>query len=250
MDMPLENSGIIRKDPDLSPEIHWIEQSVADPLRASYMAEILSGRRKIAMELILDAFHSGLPIPGMYVDIFQEALYEVGRLWETNQITVADEHMATAITQYIMSVLYQYLDSEDEKKGTVLMAGVEGELHQVGANMVSDVLESDGWDVIFLGTNVPPDGVIRSIGRHRPDVVGISATMFFNLPAVMRLVDRIREEYGDCPPDILLGGNAFRMMSEPPESLSGYPLAADLRQAIRWMRKQTEVKGKRIRKLD
>jgi len=143
-----------------------VETESVAALRQAYLSEILAGKRKIALEMILDAYHSGYTIPGIYMDVFQEVLYEVGRLWETNQITVADEHMGTAITQYIMSILYQYLETRDEKRGRIVMTGVQGELHQVGANMVSDVLESDGWDVVFLGTNVPPDGIIQSIRQH------------------------------------------------------------------------------------
>jgi methanogenic corrinoid protein MtbC1 len=79
----------------------------ASALRIEYLDNILTGKRNDALNLILDAFHSGYPIPGIYMDIFQESLYEIGRLWESNKITVADEHLGTAITQFVMSNLYQ-----------------------------------------------------------------------------------------------------------------------------------------------
>ncbi|MGD9974731.1 MAG: B12-binding domain-containing protein [Desulfatirhabdiaceae bacterium] len=208
------------------------ETESVDALRQAYLSDILAGKRKIALEMILDAFHSGYPIPGIYMDVFQEVLYEIGRLWETNQITVADEHMGTAITQYIMSVLYQYLETRNEKRGRIVMTGVQGELHQVGANMVSDILESDGWDVMFLGTNVPPDGIIQSIRQHGADVFGISSTMFFNIPRVIQLVDGIQQAFGENAPRIMLGGSAFKMLPELPESLDGLIVATNLRDAI------------------
>ena len=54
------------------------------------------------------AFCNGGLIPDIYRDVFQDALYEIGTLWETNQISVAEEHMGTAITQYVMSNLWKY----------------------------------------------------------------------------------------------------------------------------------------------
>ena len=205
--------------------------SIAAALRQEYLREILAGKRKAALELIMDAYRGGYPIPGIYMDVFQEALYEIGRLWETNQITVADEHMGTAITQYVMSNLYQYLEMADAQRGRAVMTGVQGELHQVGANMVADVLESDGWDVKFLGTNVPAEGVIHSIRKHGADLFGISSTMLFNIPRVIDLAEAVRKEFGDSV-RIMLGGGAFRTLEKLPLELENCTVARNLREAL------------------
>lgn len=208
-----------------------VNDSFAAALRQEYLNEILAGKRKLALEIIMEAYHGGYPIPAIYMDVFQEALYEIGRLWETNQITVADEHMGTAITQYVMSNLYQYFEVAKMQRGKLVMTGVEGELHQVGANMVADVLEADGWDVMFLGTNVPSAGVIESIRAHKADLFGISSTMLFNIPKVIRLVEATRKEFGDSV-RIMLGGGAFRTQQELPPELDGCLVALNLRVAL------------------
>jgi methanogenic corrinoid protein MtbC1 len=200
-------------------------------LQQDYLREILAGKRKSALDLIMDAYRSGYPIPAIYMEVFQEVLYEVGRLWENNQITVADEHMGTAITQYVMSNLYQHLEIADRQRGRLVMTGVQGELHQVGANMVADVLEADGWDVQFLGTNVPVDGVIQSIRQHKADLFGISSTMLFNLPKVIELVLAVRREFGGGL-RIMLGGGAFRTLPELPDELKDCVVALNLRDAL------------------
>lgn len=201
-------------------------------IKDEYLQEILAGKRKSALDLIMDAYRSGYSIPGIYMDVFQEALYEIGRLWENNRITVADEHMGTAITQYVMSNLYQYLEINDALLGKAVVTGVQGELHQVGANMVADVLEADGWNVVFLGTNVPPDGVIQSLRQHNADLFGISSTMLFNIPKVIELVELVKKEFGNSAPRILLGGGAFKMASRLPEELDGCSVALNLREAL------------------
>ena len=211
------------------------ETDVSAPLRQEYLREILGGKRKAALDIIMDAYRDGYPIPDIYMDIFQESLYEIGRLWESNQITVADEHMGTVITQYVMSNLYQHLETSDKKRGRLIMAGVQGELHQVGANMVADVLEADGWDVMFLGTSVPEEDIIESIREHRADVLGISATMLSNIPKVVQLVEATRREFGDSV-RIMLGGGAFRTLKELPPELNGCIVAMNLREAIELIR--------------
>ena len=209
---------------------------LADALRREYLQEILAGRRKTALDIIMDAYRGGYPIPDIYMEIFQEALYEIGRLWESNRISVANEHMGTAITQYVMSNLYQHLEISDEKRGRFVMTGVQDELHQVGANMVADILEADGWDTVFLGTNVPEEGVIQSIRQHQADLFGISSTMLFNIPKVIRLVEAVRREFGDSV-RIMLGGSAFKVLDAMPDELKGCTVALDLRQALERTRK-------------
>lgn len=204
---------------------------VTGALRQDYLSQILAGRRSSALELVMDAYRGGYPIPGIYLNVFQEALYEIGRLWENNRITVAEEHMGTAITQYVMSNLYQHLEIPPRQRGRLVITGVQGELHQVGANMVSDILESDGWDSLFLGTNVPDEGVIETIGKHRADLFGISSTMLFNIPKVIRLVEAARSEFGDSL-RIILGGGAFRNVGMLPSELEGCTVAMNLREAL------------------
>ena len=207
------------------------ENGITVALQQGYLAEILAGKRKTSLEMIMDAYRGGYPIPGIYMDIFQETLYEIGRLWESNRITVADEHMGTAITQYVMSNLYQHLEMSDEQRGRLVMTGVQGELHQVGANMVADVLEADGWDVLFLGTNVPAEGVLQSIRQHGADLFGISSTMLFNLPKVIQLVEAVRNEFGNSV-RIMLGGGAFRTLDILPPELEGCLVALNLRESL------------------
>lgn len=211
------------------------EREADDPLALSrrlFLQAILAGRREAAVDIVLETHNAGHDLRDLYVEIFQKALYEVGRLWEANRITVADEHMATAITQYVVARVYERLPVAGERRGRVVITGVQGELHQVGANMVADLLEADGWDVRFLGTNMPLDGILKTAGDHQADLLGISATMLFNLPQVIQLVERTRTELGSAAPRIILGGGAFRLLPELPAELKVDAVATELRQGV------------------
>ncbi len=203
-----------------------------DGVRRAFLEALLAGNRKQALDVVQSARRNGIDILDLYVEVFQEAMYEIGRLWEANVITVADEHMATAITQYVMSILYPEMNFRNEPRGRAVITGVRGELHQIGANMVADVLEAEGWNVRFLGTNVPPDDVLETVVDHKPDLFGVSTTMFFHLPHVVELVQRLREEVRECRPRILLGGAAFRMLPDLPAELSGCEVAKDLKEVL------------------
>lgn len=206
--------------------------SATADLRYVYLRNVLASQRKTALELMMQAVMAGHPVIDLYTAVLQEALYEVGRLWETGYITVADEHLATAITQFVMANLYQHLEVSATRRGTVVVTGVEGEFHQVGANMVSDLLEADGWEVIFLGCNVPAAHVVETVRHHRPQILGISATLQGNVPAVVQLAGMVRWELGEKAPAILLGGGAFKRDSALPEELRGCLVAGNLYETL------------------
>ena len=109
---------------------------------------------------------------------------------------------------------------------------MEGELHQVGANMVADVLEADGWNVRFLGTNMPHAGILQAVEEHRADAVGISAATLLSLPKVRRLVADLREKFAGRCPRIVVGGGAFRSAPALAAEIGADACGADLRSAL------------------
>lgn len=201
--------------------------------RDLYLRALLAGDRKAALTIALNALQDGASALDLYVDVLQATLYEVGQLWETNRITVAHEHAATAITQFVMAHVYERLqrDADVTPRGTLLMTGLEGELHSVGALMVADVLEVRGWTVHFLGTNLPQPAVLDAIFERQPDCVGISATMLFNVPVVRTLIEGIRAQAGKTK-RIVLGGGAFRHAPLLWQELGADAHARDLRDTV------------------
>lgn len=173
-----------------------------------FLQAILAGQRAAAVQGAREALRDGTSLQSLYLDVFQPALYEVGARWEANQLTVAQEHIATAITQFVMAQIYEP-PRQQSTRGTVLMTGVEGELHNIGAVMVGDLLETSGWNVRFPGTNLPTTAILSEIRETAPTYVGISATMLFNVAAARELIRAIRRDFGDRP-RVMVGGAAFR----------------------------------------
>lgn len=123
-------------------------------------------------------------------------------------------------------------ENADVDPGMPARAGVEGELHQVGANIIADALDADGWDVRFLGTNMPHRSIIEVIEAHQPTLLGISASIITNAPRVHDLIAEVRERFDGATPAIFVGGGAFRTASGLWQEVGADTFAADVGEAV------------------
>ena len=180
--------------------------------RKMFVQASLQGDRKAALTIATEALRTGATIEDLYSDVLQDGLYEVGHLWESNAITVAQEHMATAVTQFVMAQLFERIERPEASRGIAVLTGVPGELHHVGALMVADMLEAKGWRVQFLGSNLPVPAIVAAVRDAKPDVLGISVTMLFNLHHAARLIESVRAL--ERPTRIVIGGAAFRVANQ------------------------------------
>jgi methanogenic corrinoid protein MtbC1 len=180
-------------------------------LLEQYLKLLLDGDRHTAGKMIVEAVDNGISVKDIYLHVFQSSLYEVGRLWQENKITIGQEHYFTAATQLIISQLYPYI-SNSEKTGKVLVAtSVSGELHEVGVRMVSDFFEMDGWKTFYLGANTPTESVIETIISKKADLVLISATISSHISEVIELISTVRRCVDCRNPKIIVGGYPFNI---------------------------------------
>jgi len=192
-----------------------------------FMQSLLSGDRREGARIIQDLLFSGVPVQRAYEEVIKKALYHVGELWEHNQITVAEEHLATSVSEAIMNELFPALVSRARTNRKVLLGCVENELHQVGVKMVADVFEMKGWDTFFLGTGIPVHEMIRYAKSLRPDLFALSISIYFHLPVLEAMIGQIRQEFPET--NILVGGQGFRHGGrEVLQNLPGVLLIDDL----------------------
>jgi len=201
-------------------------------LAEAYLRAVLAGDRKVASRLVTDAIAGGVSLHDIYLHVFQSAQHEIGRLWQRNEIGVADEHLATAITQMIMSQLYPMLFSGPRRQRTFVSACVGGELHEIGARMVADFFEMDGWKTYYLGANTPLSGIVKMICERKADIAGISVTISFNLDAAKQVIRAIREEMGCRDTKVIVGGYPFAVAPELWKTIGADGYAANAADAI------------------
>jgi MerR family transcriptional regulator, light-induced transcriptional regulator len=179
-------------------------------LASRYLSALLRYDRHSASALILAAVENKVSIKEIYCHVFERSQYEIGRLWQSNVASVAQEHYCTASTQLIMSQLYPYIfRSERSSRGTIVAACVSGELHEIGARMLCDLLEMEGWNTIYLGANVPAGGVVDVLRDNHSNILAISASMTFHIRAVREVIAAVR--LANPATRILVGGYAFKI---------------------------------------
>src|SRR3954463_3140240 len=159
-------------------------------LRTRYVDALISGDLAAAERLIVD---SGTDVRVLYLEVLQPALYEIGRRWAQAELSVAQEHLATATTQSLMARLAERLDGGAPRRDRrILAACAEGELHSIGVRMVADFLEADGWDVLFAGALSPPAAVAEVASTQRVDAVALSAALSQRVPGIAKAVAALR----------------------------------------------------------
>jgi MerR family transcriptional regulator, light-induced transcriptional regulator len=210
----IEKSLQALEQPPHSAASHIASDSPLYAVLKSYLDALLAGDRKAASELILTAVQQGTPVQDIYIHVFQPAQYEIGRLWQTGKISVAQEHYCTAVTQMVMSQLYPHIFTSPKNGGKVLAACVPGELHEVGLRMVADVMEMEGWNTLFLGANTPVKSIVQTLTEKGINLLAISATMTFNVGKVSEMMRAVRSSDGCRSVKVMVGGYPFKIAPE------------------------------------
>jgi methanogenic corrinoid protein MtbC1 len=163
------------------------------PEGESFLNLVLERRRRDAAEYILSLKDTGFPHERLFSDVVLPALREVGRLWQTKEISVADEHAATEICRYVIFRVIDSIPRDTRLPYKAVVACVPGEEHEMAARVLADYMEARGWTVIFLGRSLPEDDLVAAVSENAADVVILSVTMIANLPALRDLLKRLRE---------------------------------------------------------
>jgi len=212
-------------------------------LYQDFVQALIRGDKQKVLQLGKDAVGSSEELSSLYLQVLQPAMYTVGEMWERGEISVAKEHLASALINRLMSMQYIDLIRPREKKlGKALVSAASNEFHEIGATMVANCLELDGWDVEYLGANMPLDELLLYVAAHEPDILALSVAMPFNLEAVQDVIHNIRTWEARPRPKILVGGLAFHELPDLAEQIGADGYAADCSQAVRmarkWQRKQ------------
>ena len=197
-----------------------------------YLKTILSSDRRAASELILESVVQGVSVMDIYLHVLQPVQLEIGRLWQTNQVSVAQEHFCTAVTQMVMSQLYPQILANEKNGQTVIATSVSGDLHEIGIRMVADFLEISGWDAYYLGANTPTHSILRTIQEKQAGLIAISATIPFHMSKVTDLIAQIRASSFAFPYRILVGGYPFNISPNLWRQVGADGHARDAREAV------------------
>jgi methanogenic corrinoid protein MtbC1 len=178
-------------------------------LARDYLRALLDGNKAGATAMIDGALQSGTTVRALYRGVFEPVQKEIGRLWQINQISVAQEHFCTAATETIMAAVQSRLMAGVASRRTVVAMCAGGEQHEIGLRIISDLLELEGWRTHYLGANVPPAAAVLMCADRAASFLLISATTPPHIPAVAEVIRQFRANPGLASAKVVVGGRAF-----------------------------------------
>lgn len=205
-------------------------------LARMFHAALLRGEQQRAYRLVMEAVEQGARIQDLYLDVFQPSQQEVGRLWQQNQISTVQEHFCTTATGAIISQLYPHLLQQAHAKNGHAMrrrcvaASPTGETHELGLRMVADFLQMDGWDVYFVGGNVPGAELVQAILETQTELLVLSTTMVYYIDNAATLIRRMRAEAPHVK--IMVGGYPFSLAPNLWKKIGGDATAPNALKAV------------------
>ena len=131
----------------------------------------------------------------------------IGKRFEEGRYFVSDLIMAGEILKQIMDIVKPLIgEKAGEKKGKVVIGTVEGDVHDIGKNIVIALLEAEGFEVIDLGVDQPPEAFVNAIKERNPDVVGLSGLLTEAIESMKKTVEAIKEAGLRDKVKIIIGG--------------------------------------------
>src|SRR5216684_395161 len=133
---------------------------------------------------------------------------EVGRLFNANELIVAEVLQSAEAMKAAVSHLEQFMEKADTaKRGKVVLATVKGDVHDIGKNLVEIILKNNGYDVVNLGIKVPPEELIKAYQEHKPDAIGLSGLLVKSAQQMVITANDLKDAGIEIP--MLVGGAAL-----------------------------------------
>ena len=172
---------------------------------------IVEMQEETAMELTNTLLDEGVPAMDIF-NRYQDALGEVGQRFEKQLYFIPELIMSGEMMKAAADILKPYLAKErttgngGEKLGKVVMATVQGDIHDIGKNIATMMLELNGLDVKDLGVDVPTEKIIEEAKAFGADVIGLSGLLTLAFDPMKSVVDKLKEEGLRDDIKVLIGG--------------------------------------------
>ena len=175
-----------------------------------FMNALLKPSLNEAIEISNKYIKNSTDLKIFWENILLSALYSIGAKWSNGEISVGQEHTATSICQRVMSIHYEKIlqNSEINKKAAVIVS--PNELHEIGARMISDLLESHGFETFFFGSRSSVDEIVDTIIEEDIKDILISTTIISNISATKELISQLRKRLENKEIKIYIGGQAYK----------------------------------------
>ena len=187
----------------------------------TFAQALISGDSKKALQLCKEESATLDNFLSFYNHIISNAMKYIGFLWESSELSISKEHIATnTLEEVIMEVLNSF-ENESKKEKHVFLSCAPSELHGLGVKVASKVFQIQGYKVSNLGSNIPFEEVKKAIIEFKPDFIILTATLQTSLIEVAFLIDEINKDKMIFTKDfkVAIAGGAFESLTSPSKLL-------------------------------
>ena len=168
---------------------------------------IVDGNAKAAAAVTKEAVAANVDPQTLLTDYMIPAMDEVGARFEANECFVPELLISARAMKAGMEIIRPLLLGQAvEPAGRVVVATVQGDLHDIGKNLVATMLEGGGFQIVDIGTDVSPDKLADAVQSHQPQIVALSALLTTTLPSMKRLIDRLVQDGLRAGVKVMIGG--------------------------------------------
>ena len=176
---------------------------------SAFLQTLIAGGEEAAANVFIRAHLEGKPLVEIIDRIVCPAMREIGELWHRNEISVAQEHLATRTA---VSALYKFrnaLPVPEMRNRLAICCAMDGDLHELPTLLAQMAIENEGFEVINFGAATPLYSLGDEVARHSPNLVCISAAVINDLERLSRDYKNFREKTVSLGIPVLLGGRVF-----------------------------------------
>lgn len=241
--------ALVRKYRKPAPKVASAELSAEISTRdySEYLNALLAGDLGRCAGIVDVLRSRGIPEGDIYVDLLQPSMYRIGELWAEEQISIAVEHEATAITKRLLANLPKY-GTQIPQDFTAVVACAPGDEHQLGAKMIRNLLEQNGYKVHYVGSGVPNKSLLQLMMEVQPHLLVLSITLRHNMSALIDLLHAVSTIHPEL--SIVIGGQAIQGDSKTHfQDFSNVSAVADLGEFLNCLKrfKSNSMMGSQIR---
>ncbi len=198
-----------------------------------YLEALLNGDRSRSRSVVEETLQSGVTAHNVYLDLIWPVMVEIEKLIRSDKITVIQEHLATRINRTIVDQLQNKLPRRQNREKNVVICCAQDQLQELGAQMMADLFESDGWQVRFVGGGLTNDDILAYINSYAPKLLIIYGAKASQAPDIRALIDTIRNVNAWPDMRIMVSGGLFNRAEGLWEEVGADMFAENAAEALR-----------------
>ena len=203
-------------------------------LSGPLVVALLAGCEHNVRRILKEARASGADLAGISSELIEPAFSQIGEMWSRQEISIAEEHLATTLLTRVISRQDDIAASRRAGAPRIVLACLSGEFHELGLRIISEVAREAGWEPEELGANVPRGALTAFLSQRPPQAVGLSVSLATNIPECSEAIRLCRKAASGAK--ILVGGRIFRADPDLGALLDADFVAPDVLSLRDWLR--------------